>query len=374
MANPRSFVLDFAIKVLFPSLGAAAGIALLLLYVFNGIFEETNSLDDTYARRSATAALWSLRENMEALILDNAYWDDAVRHAYGSGHEDWLKESWGAGDEEEVYDAAFVVDAEGKTVFASTKEDPDNLQKIVLRDYFGPDIALLLSRLPKTGSEFAKTSGIVKSSRGISVVSAAVIVPSTREMPIPVAQLSRLILASTIGPSVLRRLSQQFVLDGLQLTQPGESSPVNVDILSPSEEKLAALTWKTRSPGMILRNKFSGIVRAVLTLFLLIAGTLVYLSWRGFKKANESRAEAVAASLRDDLTGLANRRELTAVLAERLTAGGKLSIVFADLDGFKDVNDAYGHEIGDQLLKSVAGGFAYLAQGADIVARLSQSS
>ncbi len=370
MANSRSFVLDFAIKVFLPSLGAAAGIALLLLHVFNGIFEETNSLDDTYARRSAMAALSSLRENMEALILDNAYWDNAVRHAYDSGNEDWLRESWGAGDEQEVYDAAFVVDADGKTVFASTKEDPDNLEGIAIEDYFSADMALLLKALPQTGSEFAKVSGILRSSGGLSVFAAAVIIPSTKGMPIPAERPSRLILASTIGETVLARLSQQFVLDGLHLAKPGQSLPVSVDIVSPSGENLAVLTWKTRSPGMILRSKFSNIVRSVLVLFLLIAGVLIYFSWRGFKTANESRAEAIAASLRDDLTGLANRRELTAVLAERLAADGRLSLVFADLDGFKDVNDAYGHEIGDQLLKSVAGGFAYLAQGADIVARL----
>jgi len=370
MANSRSFVLDFAIKVFLPSLGAATGIALLLLHVFNGIFEETNSLDDTYARRSATAALSSLRENMEALILDNAYWDDAVRHAYGSGNDDWLRESWGAGDEQEVYDAAFVVDAGGKTVFASTKEDPDNSRRILLDDYFSSDIAVLLDSLPETGSEFAKTSGILKSLGGLSVVAAATIVPSTEGMPIPTERPSRLIFASTIGPSVLARLSQQFVLDRLQLAQPGESSSVNVGVISPSGENLAALTWKTRSPGMILQGKFGAIVRTILILFMLIVGMLVYFSWRGFKKAHESKAEAIAASLRDDLTGLANRRELMNVLADSLSAGAKLSVVYADLDSFKDVNDAYGHEIGDQLLKSVAAGFAYLADGADIAARL----
>jgi len=374
MPNPRSFVLDFGIKVFIPSLAAAAGIALLLLHVFNGIFEETNSLDDTYARRSASAALSSLRENMEALILDNAYWDDAVRHAYGNSDDNWLKESWGAGDEEEVYDAAFVVDADGKTTFASTSMDPGNLQKIAIEDYFSPDILLLLESLPDTGNEFAKTSGIIKSSSGLSVVAAAVIVPSTKGMAIPAERPARLILAYTIGPAVLTRLSEQFVLDNLRLAEPGGVSQVSVDIVSPSNEKLAALTWKTRSPGMILRSKFGDMVRAVLTLFLAIACMLVYFSWRGFKRAHESKAEAVAASMRDDLTGLANRRELMAVLVGRLAAEadvkGELSVVYADLDGFKEVNDAYGHEIGDQLLKSVAAGFAYLAHGADIVARL----
>jgi diguanylate cyclase (GGDEF)-like protein len=374
MPRNRSFVFDFSIKVFLPSLVAAAGISLLLLYVFNSIFNETNNLDDTYARRSATAAIRSLRENMEALILDNAYWDDAVRNAHGNDNADWLKESWGVGDEQEVYDAAFLVDADGRTLFASTREDPDNANKIAIGDYFGRDIDGLLESLPKTGSSFAKTSAILRFAGGLTVVAAAVIVPSTEDMPIPGGRPSRLVFAHSISPTVLSHLSQLFLLDNLRLAEPGEILPVSIDILSPSEEKLAVLTWKTRSPGMILHNKFFYIVRAVLTLFILIAGMLIYFSWRGFRQAHESKAEAIAASMRDDLTGLANRRELMNVLAGSLASArannGRLSLVYADLDGFKEVNDAYGHEIGDQLLQSVAAGFAYLAQGADIVARL----
>ncbi|MGH6821089.1 MAG: hypothetical protein ACREDU_09540, partial [Methylocella sp.] len=61
MPKSSSFVLDFGLRIFLPSLAAAAGIALLLLHVFNGIFDETNNLDDTYARRSANAAMSSLR-------------------------------------------------------------------------------------------------------------------------------------------------------------------------------------------------------------------------------------------------------------------------------------------------------------------------
>ncbi|MGH6855845.1 MAG: bifunctional diguanylate cyclase/phosphodiesterase, partial [Aestuariivirga sp.] len=373
MPKNSSFVIDFGLRIFLPSLAAAIGIALLLLHVFNGIFDETNNLDDTYARRSANAAMSSLRENMEALVQDNAFWDDAVRNAYGNGEPGWLKETWGAGDEQEVYDASFVVDADGNTLYASTREDPDNLGKITLQDYFSGDIDLLLSSLPEAGSSFAKTSAILETGNGLSVTAAAVIVPSSKGTPIPGGRPSRLVFAYTISPAVLARLSQQFVLDHLRLVEPGEVSSMSVDILSPSAEKLAALTWTTRSPGMILRNTFGNIVRAALLLFMLVVGMLIYFTWRGFKQAHESKAEAIAASMRDDLTGLANRRELMTVLNSSLAAAragnSELSVVYADLDGFKEVNDAYGHEIGDQLLKSVAAGFAYLANGYDIVAR-----
>lgn len=76
----------------------------------------------------------------------------------------------------------------------------------------------------------------------------------------------------------------------------------------------------------------------------------------------------------DPLTGLPNR----ALLADRLEQAlsnsqrqDKLLVVgLLDLDGFKEVNDLYGHELGDQLLKEVAQRFLHDVRGGDTVARL----
>ncbi|HEY2938979.1 MAG TPA: GGDEF domain-containing protein, partial [Gaiellaceae bacterium] len=60
----------------------------------------------------------------------------------------------------------------------------------------------------------------------------------------------------------------------------------------------------------------------------------------------------------DHLTGLANRRRFSESLslevsrAERF--GGTLSLVLADLDDFKRVNDLYGHQVGDEVLRRFA--------------------
>ena len=75
----------------------------------------------------------------------------------------------------------------------------------------------------------------------------------------------------------------------------------------------------------------------------------------------------------DTLTGLPNRRALEEHLEEELTSahrtGHSFATVMMDLDGFKDVNDKYGHLVGDQVLKAL---FNYLAQGlrtSDFLAR-----
>ncbi|MBM6551622.1 EAL domain-containing protein [Marinomonas ostreistagni] len=74
------------------------------------------------------------------------------------------------------------------------------------------------------------------------------------------------------------------------------------------------------------------------------------------QKRNEEQLEHIA--YYDSLTGLANRTNLTSSLNQsiaRVERGNeKFALAFLDLDGFKEVNDTFGHEIGDLLLIEVA--------------------
>lgn len=78
---------------------------------------------------------------------------------------------------------------------------------------------------------------------------------------------------------------------------------------------------------------------------------------------NERLQERLRAqALEDPLTGVYNRRHLleagTALLSQALRRGEPLALIIVDLDHFKQVNDRYGHEVGDQVLC----GFARLAR------------
>ncbi len=70
----------------------------------------------------------------------------------------------------------------------------------------------------------------------------------------------------------------------------------------------------------------------------------------------------------DELTGLLNRRGLEAAVADRI--GDTYHVVFADLNGFKAVNDYLGHEAGDEVLNLVATRLRALCRASDSVARL----
>lgn len=72
----------------------------------------------------------------------------------------------------------------------------------------------------------------------------------------------------------------------------------------------------------------------------------------------------------DQLTGLANRRLMMDRLTEAMDARRRVALLMLDLDGFKGVNDRYGHPVGDALLQSVSNRLKECAGEGDLVSRL----
>ena len=78
-------------------------------------------------------------------------------------------------------------------------------------------------------------------------------------------------------------------------------------------------------------------------------------------------------ALVDGLTGLANRRAANDALHAEAARAGRLqtplAIVLADLDGFKDVNDEYGHAVGDEVLRAFADVLRQTVRESDVAGR-----
>ena len=89
-------------------------------------------------------------------------------------------------------------------------------------------------------------------------------------------------------------------------------------------------------------------------------------------KAAEDRLRQLAT--RDVLTGLANRAlfsdRLAQAAARQLRHGRGLAVLFCDLDGFKPINDAFGHRAGDRVLVEIARRLERVTRDADTVARV----
>lgn len=89
---------------------------------------------------------------------------------------------------------------------------------------------------------------------------------------------------------------------------------------------------------------------------------------------SERSRDLERAALTDPLTGISNRRyfdtALQQYLAEFSRIGKPLGILVLDIDHFKSVNDTYGHDIGDEVLKAVSCCMFEFTRYHDIVARL----
>jgi len=100
--------------------------------------------------------------------------------------------------------------------------------------------------------------------------------------------------------------------------------------------------------------------------------------WQGFlfditeKKVKENELKKLA--IKDSLTGAHNKhyfyKKLESKIVEYLTFRIKFSILFLDLDGFKEVNDNYGHLIGDEILRTFVLKIGEVIRPNDIIGRL----
>jgi len=90
----------------------------------------------------------------------------------------------------------------------------------------------------------------------------------------------------------------------------------------------------------------------------IVGAVEVFSESQSLVSLREKMHELEKASLTDPLTGLPNRRHIEAAIDRSLASleryGHPFGLLFADIDHFKHVNDAYGHDAGDNVLKMVA--------------------
>lgn len=140
------------------------------------------------------------------------------------------------------------------------------------------------------------------------------------------------------------------------------------------QEVLAAVYATGRWDGELTERHANGTTLVLVTSISAAGGTghhgnLVLLN----RDVTAQRREEHLA-MHDPLTGLPNRRMLTTRLREAFAracrTGRSMAVLFIDLDGFKPINDRYGHAAGDTVLTITAQRLVGAVRGTDIVGRL----
>lgn len=130
-------------------------------------------------------------------------------------------------------------------------------------------------------------------------------------------------------------------------------------IKTPSEEEIA---WQTAVYFSLL---------LLAGLFVIIGGSCLnyYIQYR----YEQNRIHIQKLISRDALTGFYNRSVLTPLIDQKIGQArqhnGLFAILFLDIDLFKDINDSFGHEIGDEVLQQLSGRIKSVIKETDIIIR-----
>ncbi|MEM9385228.1 MAG: diguanylate cyclase [Pseudomonadota bacterium] len=116
------------------------------------------------------------------------------------------------------------------------------------------------------------------------------------------------------------------------------------------------------------------IIFALTLLLLVLEGQFIFRPMardvaKRTRQLQQARDQLDQQANHDELTGLPNRRYLRGVAGEELISNRPQAVLQIDLDGFKQVNDLYGHAAGDALLKEVGGRMKRALRESDFLAR-----
>lgn len=306
------------------------------------------------------------------LAKDYAFWDEAIEKAYLTQDKKWIDENIGKYLTEtfKVSDL-FIINEHDKAVLFLKEGIPDksNYQSIDKKA-----LKNLLTKARQSAPEPVAVSGIIMINNTPAIVGASIFVSEDRPalpQPQPV-----LVIAIRLEPAKLAELSSQYRLKNLQyhsnkLIKPGKAS---FKLFNPINKDLGILSWQPDKPGSLMLSK----IKYPLLFLLLGLGFITFIIIRATlatsQQLNDAYKEMTHLANHDMLTGLPNRRLFSELLGQTIHAAKRDNIssamLFLDLDGFKKVNDTFGHHEGDSLLVTVAARLKDCIREADTVARI----
>lgn len=170
----------------------------------------------------------------------------------------------------------------------------------------------------------------------------------------------------------LELLGDKAVVVGHDLEHVLEQQPHDADRPPTLAEMVQRGALEVTVNDRVGKTCFIELLAAPLTADSRTAGYVVTL--RDVSERKHLEDELRHRALYDSLTELPNRmllhEHIEKLLALRRRRSGRLALLIIDLDNFKHVNDTYGHETGDKLLRAIGQRLAEAVRGSDVVARL----
>ncbi|MDM7981897.1 MAG: bifunctional diguanylate cyclase/phosphodiesterase [Rhizobium sp.] len=347
-------------------------VASIVMTALDRVASYANHLDEERSRETLVGAVQTFEHQLGATLIDYTAWDDAATNAYVHKDMAWMISNFGDMTfDSDLFDVAIVLDAEGRPMMAYSDGEPVEGDA---RGYLTPALMELFDKVRSGQSGLVPQSlGFIRTQRGIGSAGVALIRPKSGDVGVPPAEQVYLAFIRHLSPLTVERLSDAYVLPGLVLTPPSTNN-ASVTISAPSGQAIASLAWTPRAPGDQSREQVAPLIKAALVIVTIYALLLVIIGNAELRRVRADEANAVKLAQSDRLSGLLNRAGLTQLLEDQVRRGRDMNedvvLLYLDLDGFKEVNDAYGHATGDRLIRAVAAGLSVLVGDASSLARI----
>ncbi|KQV66247.1 EAL domain-containing protein [Rhizobium sp. Root1220] len=361
------------VGVLFSFAVVVAVVTIMVLTALGRVAEKSNVLDDERSRETMSGALKTFEAQLGATLNDYAAWDDAATNVYAADGMGWTISNYGdMSVNSSLFDMAIVVDDDMKAIMAYRDGKP---MVGALDDFFSPALGTLFNKAKIAGpQDIPEATGFVATKSGIAMVGAALVRKKSGVLDVPPGKHRYLIFARHLNASKISELGTIYVIDGLQLVAADRAAAFSVGISDARGTSLGKLIWVSRAPGDIGYGEVRPMVVQAIGLVGLFFVVLLIIGWLTGQRLKAEEVNAREEAHRDRLSGLLNRDGLGVAVdgfvSEAAQTQRNVLILYLDLDGFKEVNDAYGHGTGDQLIRAVAAGLQVLIPSDAVLARI----
>jgi diguanylate cyclase (GGDEF)-like protein len=334
----------FRIRPFSPILAMVLLFLAVLTFSFYRLVTEADAIDTERTRQAVAAAVQSEIDQVVIMADDNGIWDAAAQAVYAPRiDQQFAWSSWGyTSAESKNYSSVLVLDNKGQTLLAYQKG------RTVRRDallHYGKPLHALLNRL---NARKAPVGGLAKTKDGIVLIGVSNILPTSRSLDplVPAPGPYRLVFVKPFAQEAAEKIGEALQIGGISLA-PAETEDTRVTLSDAAGQPIGQFGWVSSHPGTLALKR---------ALPWLVAGVLIHFLFAVLvcKQALGSIQQLMTQAFADSLSGLPNRRSLLKDLRLHLGHKEKVTLALIDLDGFKGINDNYGHNVGDRLIKLIA--------------------
>lgn len=361
----------------------AAGVILLAGFALTVATRHADARERQYEQTLVGNGLRQRAKEVQTALNPYVIWDEAVIKLDNQFDREWASQNIGASLGGALgYRIVFILDANDAPIYGHV--DGEDVASTAY-DRYAEQTARLVNEVRHIEADPRQVAALraVHKSR-VEVIGGEPVLMTVSLIRPDLKAKARgqhaplLVTGVPVANSVVKAFSDRFLLQNASIAVVDQlhfkTDTAQVQLSRISDGRRVVLRWTPRKPGEELLRSATPMLGTALVAAVIGAFLLFRITRRAAKKLLLSEAEAKHLALHDPLTGLANRTLFTdrLVHAHALLRRkpGHLGVLCIDLDRFKEVNDTYGHDAGDQLIREVARRLKGICRETDTICRL----